>query len=527
MKITIFLALFILLVPIAYAACPGNHTAAGGNVTPINITMIRTAGDWQGYAGIITYGTGATAPTTVNATGSNVSGEGLHFQIPCNNPTSITGFVLFSNSSSAPVGLVPGNLTQLDAFVPGLENGTLTFTQTSIFNFPSAGVVAGVPTTHTYVNSGPQSTNFREGYFNDAAGNIVFATEINFVPPPGYNTSRFSYQALLAAPNYSTVPYYLFTDLNATCPGPTPPSGGGGGGGGYYPETWNCGNWTICIDNIQRRNCTQTVYNKYSSGYFPPTERICGTPGFKQQEITIEDARFEQIYDQTTMVVNKLDVTALWPNTFMISMRNDNDFSLENLRITLDLPEIMSKLLPIHQYTNVLWKSQWLTGWSLRPFRARSYPWRLDLPTGFRISPQSSSVPEMTITPPAMIPQEVNAALTLWMGEKTIETINVPINVRVNEFDVGYSYDAEREIFALFFIVDNRGKPAKESAFIEFNIGIKLAEYYGPYDFPADEVTILAQEYNLKPLNKEYELKAVFYDDTKYNEVRKQCIISE
>ena len=89
MNKTIFFAIFILLIPLAYAACPGNHTAAGGNVTYINITGFVTAGDWQGYAGIITYGTGATAPTTVNATGSNVSGQGFHFKIPCNNPLSI------------------------------------------------------------------------------------------------------------------------------------------------------------------------------------------------------------------------------------------------------------------------------------------------------------------------------------------------------------------------------------------------------------------------------------------------------
>ena len=295
MRITILFAMLILLIPIVYASCPGNHTAAGGNLTYINITASITAGDWQGYAGIITYGTGPTAPTNLNATGSNLTGQGFHFQIPCNNPKSITGFVLFSNSSAAPVGLVPGNLTQLDAFVPGFENGTLTFTKTTTFNFPSAGVIAGVPTTYTYVSSSPQNMTFREGYFNDAAGNLVFATEINFVPKKGYNdTDRFSYQAMLAAPNFSTVPYYIFTDLTAVCP--KPPTGGGGGGG-QYPETWRCGNWSPCINGIQRRNCTQLVYSKYASGYFPPTERICGTPGFEPQRITIDDVNFEQIFE--------------------------------------------------------------------------------------------------------------------------------------------------------------------------------------------------------------------------------------
>jgi len=524
MKITILFAVFFLLIPIAHAACPGNHTAAGGNLTYINITASIFAGDWQGYAGIITYGTGATAPTTVNATGDNVSGQGLHFQIPCNNPKSITGFVLFSNSSSAPVGLVPGNLTQLDAFVPGLENGTLTFTDTSTFVFPSAGTIAGVPTTYTFVGSAAQNASFREGYFNDAAGNLVFATEINFVPKTGYNFSSFNYQSMLAAPNYSTVPYYIFTDLTAVCP--KLPSGGGGGGG-QYPETWRCGNWSPCINGIQRRNCTQLVYNRYASGYFPPTERICGTPGFDLQEITIDDVQFEQIFEQTSMIVPKLDLLALWPNTFVLSMKNDNEFSLENLRLTIDLPEVITKIIPIHHYTNVLWKSLWLNGWSLRPFREKNYPWRVDIPDKFRISPRSSEKQKITITPPAVLPQEMTASLTLLMGEKTVETITVPMQIKVNEFDAGYSYDTEREIFTLFFIVDNTGKPAKESAFIEFGLDSKLVEYYGPYDFPANEVTIMAQEYNIGSLKGEYELKAVLYDDTTSNEVKKQCIISE
>jgi len=532
MKKTILFAIIILLIPLVNAACPGCAPPAGGNLTYINITGSISSSNWQGYAGIITYGTGPNAPTNVTAKGSNVTGQGIHFQIPCNNPAAITGFVLFSNSSSAPIGLVPGNLTQLDAYVPGLDNGTLTFTSTSTFNFPSAGIVAGVPTAYTFVNSAPQNTTFREGYFNDAAGNRVFATEINFVPPPGYNTNKFSYQIMLAAPNFTTVPYYIYADLTAVCP--TPPTGGGGGGGaGRCEEKWDCTHWGPCINGIEKRNCTQTVQCPYyTSGYFPPTERTCDTPGYETpptipEEITIEEVPFEQIFKQTEITAPKIDLFALNPNKFLMALKNDNEFSLENLRLTIDIPEIHTKIMPIHHYKDFLWKSLWLTGWSLRPFREKNYPWKVKVPKNFRISPLSSAKQEITITSPAVLPQEMTASLTLLMGEKTIETINVPMQIKINEFDAGYSYDAEREIFALFFIIDNRGKPAKENAFIEFNLDSKLVEYYGPYNFPANEVTIMAQEYNIGSLKGEYELKAVLYDDTTTHEVKKQCIISE
>lgn len=535
MKQLTWIITLILLLPIVLSAEPGSAPAPGGNITQVTIFAGPRTPHWQGYAGIITYGTAATAPTTVNATGSNVTGQGLHFQIPCNNPTAITGFVLFSNSSAAPIGLVPGNLTQLDAYVPGTENGTLTFTQTSTFNFPSAGAVNNVPTTYTYVNSAPQNTSFREGYLNDAAGNIIFATEINFVPPTGYNGSSFSYQIMVAAPNYSTVPYYIFTDLNAVCPKPRPGVGGGGGGIGRCEERWDCDEWGPCINGIQTRTCRQTVQCPYTSGYFPPTERICGPRPAKPEKtenITIEEFPLEETLENITMTApDNILLTALNKNKIEIMIQNDNKISLENMNLKLKIPETMTNYLPIHQFKPVLWSYEGLHGWSIRNRMQNKYPWKIK-PERFRISPQSSTASTIEITPMPAMPQTIETILTVSMGDFEIETKTIPADIEVKEFDAGYHYNPQTNVLALFFIIDNRGKPVMKNAFIEFNLNAgrktTIAELYGPYNFPADKVTILAQEYKLSKglAGKEFEMKANINNGKYSNEVKRKCIIS-
>ena len=537
MRKIIWLLALILTLPLVFAASPGSASAPGGNITQLLIFAGPKTPNWQGYAGIITYGTGATAPTTVNATGSNVSGQGLHFQIPCNNPTAITGFVLFSNSSAAPAGLVPGNLTQLDAYVPGTENGTLTFTQTSTFNFPSAGAVNNVPTTYTYVNSMHQNTSFREGYLNDAAGNIVFATEVNFVPPVGYNGSSFSYQIMVAAPNYSTVPYYIFTDLTAVCP----PSGavGGGGAAGRCEEKWDCTLWGPCIDGVQTRECNQVVHCPYyTSGYFPPTERTCGEKPTEQAEepskynVTIEEFPLEETLENITMTApDKILLTAMKPGIAEIMIQNDNKISIEKMNLQLDIPEIITKYSPLHPLKTMLWANTGINGWSIRKRMQDKYPWKIKSEQ-FRTSPQSTLARTIDITPPPIMPQTIESVLTLSTGDFELKTKAIPLQIEVNEFDAGYSFDLQTNALTLFFIVDNRGKPAKKNAFIEFNLNkgkkTTIAELYGPYNFPEDKVTILSQAYKLSKgvIGKEFEMKATINNGKYSNEVERKCIIS-
>ena len=535
MKQIIFCTLLLLLLPIVYAFPPGSAPAGGGNVTLITIFGGMSATDWQGYTGIMTYGIGPTTPTTVNATGSNVTGQGFHLQTICNNPVSITGFILFSNSSAAPIGLTAGNLSKLDAVIPGPENGTLTFCKTSMFNFPSAGAVNNVPTTNTFVNELPQNTSFREGYLNDAAGNIIFATEINFVPIPGYNQSSFTYQVMLAAPNYSTVPYYIFSDLNVQCPVPPGPAAGGGGGsaGRFCTEQWQCDDWGPCIDGVQRRTCRKTrTCPTYSSNYEPPTEMKCGEykperPEY-QQEIKEEKITFDDLFKNIELIVpEKLEAIIMQTKSFEAKVQNKNDISLENMNIKMDFPERISNFLPIHQYKTILWNALRI-GWQPRPFKQNIYNWQTITETPFKISPGEMRNTEVQIISPPMLPQEVPATISLFMGERIIKTKPIQIQTKTQEFDAGYVYNPETNRLSLFFIVENTGKPAKENAFIEFNLGTELVELFGPYKIPAGQTIILAQEYALSPklAGKQYEMKAKLYSD-KIIEVNKKCIISE
>ena len=527
----------ILLLPVVFAAPPDSDIAYGGNITELAIGFTQITPNWQGYAGIMTYGTGPTAPTAVNATGSNVSGQGFHLQIPCNNPTAITGFILFSNSSSIPAGLVPGNLSKLDALISGDDSGTNTFSQLSAFNFPSAGIVNNVPTAYTYVNQKPQAVNFREGYLHDAAGNLVFATEINFVPKPGYNLSSFSYQIMAAAPNYSTVPYYIFTDLNAVCPKPAP--GVGGGSAGFCREQWQCTEWGPCINGLQARDCRQTVYCEYYSGrYFPPTERACGEkkeaadeiqqdlPGYN---VTIDEFPLQDILDNITLLLpGKTGADSLNPQIFEVEISNGNQISLENLQLSLSFPEISTKYTQIHQFRRIFWGYDGLHGWSVRERMKKSYPWTIKSGQ-FRISPKSSVKHAVEVIPPALMPQEINAVLALSLGAFEITSKEFPVQIEVNSFDMGYSFNQQTKSFALFFIIDNRHRPVMKNTFIEFSLNkgksTRIAELFGPYDFPAGEITILAQEYNLG-ITGEYVMKAVLHNSKDKSEVERKCIIS-
>ena len=131
-----------------------------------------------------------------------------------------------------------------------------------------------------------------------------------------------------------------------------------------------------------------------------------------------------------------------------------------------------------------------------------------------------------------LLPQKINAALTIMAGEQDIVTKNFVLDVEVNEFDAWYDYNPSKNVFTLFFIVDNRGKPVMKNTFIEFNLNrgksTKLAELYGPYNFPEDKVTIIAQEYTLSKgfIGEEFDLKAVINNGKYSNEVKRKCIIS-
>ena len=191
----------------------------GGNVTQLDVTGIDNSQIWDGIYGNVVLGAGTTYTHTVN--GGDLVLANLVAQNPPCAYTSIRMHIIAVNDSAATTPYSAGNLPQLDAFIGALQNGSSTFTSTSAFQL-NAQSIAGVPTTYTYVNNA-SSTDFRMGYLNDAAGNLVFVAVV-VDDRPDWNGTLSDYQIMLPNNNGTPVQYTYWVDVNYTCPGNvTPP----------------------------------------------------------------------------------------------------------------------------------------------------------------------------------------------------------------------------------------------------------------------------------------------------------------
>lgn len=450
-------AVLLLLLPLARA----NHdiVAQGGNITLLKIFSTRQTDHWQGFAGKVFFGTNATAPSILNATGGFVNGTDLFFQIACDNPTSATGFILVSNSSTPPVGLVPGNLSILDALTGGKsDSGSRTFTGNTSFAF-STGTVSGVPTTFTFVNESPQSSSFREGYFNQG-NNIVFATVIE-VDLTGYNTSFFDYQILALAQNRTTVPYFLFGDITFTCPGA--PGTGGGGGGGYWP---------III-----------IRKPFPRPTFPP----------RLEQV-------EEILGNLTLIIDPAASLVLTEQDVHGRLINNNPWEIGEVSIDALLPQMLVGPAEAHPRPMLFWQSALPGIKDHGPRGAHVYNWAVSgLPYFPSILPYSVNEFTFQVMPPLMLPKQVDLVGHAYSGKARIASDIAPYDVLVPEFAV-YPYRASERVLALYHVVDNRGKPGK-SINIEFALNQRkstlVAEMLGPLYLPEDSVAIFSHEYAL------------------------------
>ncbi len=194
-------------------------TGEGGNVTQVMFNGTDISQYWDGIYGNVVLGAGSTYTHTVN--GNEVELINIVVDSPPCNYTSIRIHVMAVNDTAATAPYSAGNLAQLDAFIPGSSGGSGTFTLTSTFQL-NAQTVNSVPTTYTYANNA-SSTDFREGYLNDAAGNLVFATLV-VDDRPDWNGTLSDYQLMLPN-NGAPVQYTIYADINYTCPSPTPPGG--------------------------------------------------------------------------------------------------------------------------------------------------------------------------------------------------------------------------------------------------------------------------------------------------------------
>jgi len=502
----ILLAALIICISAIFvqAAPPYAITADAGNITwLVQMGIMRQTDHWQGYAGRVHYGTAAQKPTDVNATGSFVNSTNINLTIDCNNPTYVSGFVAFSNTSTPPSGLVPGDLTIIDRLTGNKsDSGTGTFTVISTFDMPS-GSIANVPTTFTYVNETPQSNFFREGYFNQG-NDLVFITQIEQALA-GYNTSFFDFQSLLVAPNRTTIPYYIFADLNFSCPTPIPPGGPGGGSGGYPGVCivfWVCDPWGACRDDgFQYRQCRPRIECPNMTGRLrPPQVRQC-QPREEMPEVISERRIFMPGFiGNLSLNLTPRGGYILEPAVMNGTFKNNNYLSLEDITYRITTPQIYTSFANAHPYTMVFWNTA-IGGWTDHGHaEARALNWGVIPPEPLaRLNPRTVEPYQFMLIPPVMQPKTVDIGVSAYSGDFRVKSTMAPFNVDVRPFQVAGEW-RNPGVLVLYFVVDNRGSKEKDIN-IEFDLNrgrsTLTAELLGPLTVPADSVAIYGHEYRL------------------------------
>jgi len=494
-----------LALPSAFAA--NTTTAQAGNITNLDILIIvgHTI-NWQGFAGHLFFGTNASAPNILNATGSDVNASNLFIQITCNNPTSVSGFVIFSNTSAPPSGLVAGDLSILDTLSNGSDSATMTFTTTSTFNLPS-GAVANVPTTFTCVNQTRQNTAFREGYFNQG-NDIVFITAIES-NLTGYNSSAFDFQSLLFAANQTTVAYYVFSDITFTCPGVVPPVGGAGGGSGGYPGGcivfWECDPWGDCMpDGMQHRDCRPRVACPNM------TERLKPATAMSCRQVEPREELPEIISESRILwsgFLGNLTLTLLPQRGYILdealmsgTFQNNNYLSVEEISYQISTPGIYTAFANVHPAPMVLWNTM-IGGWKDHgKAETRALDWKVIRPEPLpRLRPRKTEPYRFMIIPPVMQPKTVEIGVSAYSGPSRVKSAITQFVVDVRPFQVAGEW-RNPGVLVLYFVVDNRGNKEKDIN-IEFDLNrgrsTLTAELLGPLTVPADSVAIYGHEYRL------------------------------
>lgn len=491
---TIIWAVCIISV-ILLANAQDSVISEGGNITPVHINGAAQTERWQGFAGTLFF-IGPNAPPNITAQGGNVNGTTFNVTSPCDDPTSVTGSILFSNSSTPPAALFPGNLTQLDTFVgDGIDNATRTFFNTSTFTVGFL-TIPGVPTAFTHVNSQPQSSAFREGYFNDNNNNILFAVDVDF-NTQGYDTSFYDFQAILPAKNKSDVTYFITTDLNITCPPDVVRrggvGGGSGGGQGCLPQ-WECTNWSGCIDGFQHRDCYQTDSCPIKPVY-PSTTRLCpaepriGATPTKSEDI-IKDLKQRELIMNTPDTINAKAGHEL---TINATLYNPNEISIEQILLELDTNPLITTITPLH--TNPLF----YRAFNAIPLAPLDNEQTLDSKpfTRIRLNPEEETTASLTTTIPLIQPQTLHAQLNAYSGDIKVASRPINIKVETDPFTITTTKDGPKT--QLSILIDNRARGTQHKEVeINFNNGRQSAhtELYRLI-IPEDSVTIYGHEYLL------------------------------
>ena len=488
------LALCFALFLLPFVFAQGSIEAQGGNISALAIFGSSQTPYWQGFAGDVFFI--PPSSTSVNATGSYVNLSDLRFELPC-NPLSISGFIVFSNSSSPPSVFNAGNLTLLDSFMVGSydDSGSKTFTKKTTFII-GGSIVNNVPTTYTYVNSSSQNSSFREGYFNDAKNNLVFATEFQ-QDLTGYNGSKFDFQVMLPTPRYGSIIYYVSGALNVTCPvQPTPQ---GGGGVHYTAVGYECTNWTVCIEGFQYRNCTPVDMfgNRIRVPYYiklpmPSTVKVCPYPERPAPMSEFELIGHLKAVPPTINSSNSLELFIRETASLPASVHNPNPESIEQVSFALAVPLVITKTDPLH--VNPLFYKPFFGMFARRvSFAGNSWFIWSDPPT--RLLPDSDIFHKLRISPPVMFPKKVDAQLRVLSAGVPLASKKVELQVNVRPFKAIVERYFNHVQFYLVF--DNRNKRERNvEVEVDWDKGRKtlFTEVYSLH-LKEDEVNIFSYDY--------------------------------
>lgn len=471
----------LLLAPLALAQA----TAQGGNITQANITIFNQTTVWQGLAGTIIF-IGPDSLPNLTAEGGEVNATTINLTSACTNPTA-TGFIFYSNSTNAPTGLTPGNLTQLDNFLnTGTDSASNTFTTNTTFNI--GGPITNVPTTYTYVNNNSQSTVFREGYFNDASGNIVFVVEIN-LNTQGYNSSFFDFQAILPVFNQTTTTFYITNDITTTCPSPSPSGGGGSSGYNICMPKWICTNWGQCEKGLQIRTCKSSCGRAITR---PPESKICES----EEPPSTEEPKIVEILQTNTPTINapkEINILAANIHTIPITISNNLPYSIEDFSIELKSDSTNQQYTPLHknpqmyEIFGILPKTNTFSEHSIS---SRNIPMTL--------WPQETITLPLTVIGPPITPRTIQARINTYSGEMLLTS--QPITIKTETPPFAFMRDTRQSTTTIYAIIDNRNNPERKTNLeIDFNRGKKtLFAETATINLPANSITAISQTYRTK-----------------------------
>ncbi len=508
----------------ANAASPDGASAQGGNITDVSVHENRPTDVWNGIAGRILFKS-PSLPNSTKAGGGDINTSVFNITSACSNPTSVTGFLFFSNSTASPTDLARGNLTTLNKFINATEdNATATFSTLTSFTIGTTFTL--VPTTYTYVNNSAQSTKFKEGYFNDMNKNFVFAVEVN-LNTSGYNNSFFDFQAILPTKKGIQTTYFLTTSLTITCPTtptPTPTPGGGGGGGGGGGSGggchWKCSTWSSCSGLFQTRIC---LLAGFCPGVpMPPETRVCSEAPILE-EIIPPDVIIRHLREMNplNLIIPAPELVAIKPviGTFVaevfkmpVILMNPNIFSVEVLSARLAAPSVYQIFLPLH--LNPKLYGDYLGAVPIARL-SREMHWSNLIEVTERILPNEQKTVTVAARVPMISPRAVDATIEILSGETVISTKEISILLDTKPFRV--LADKQRNTVDVMVLIDNRNQPGRQGQ-VELNFNkdkkTQFSELYEVY-VPADSVAIYGYKYRV---SFEYTHVAGRYDQLESHE---------